>query len=279
MNHSPVLVLGASGKTGRRVADRLEAGGIAVRRASRTSPCRFAWEDESTWDAALRGVDAMYVTYFPDLAAPSAAELLGQFGQRAAGHGVATAVLLSGRGEPESITTEEAFSQHVAATTVVRCAWFVQNFTEGMAAPAVAEGVLRLPAPATAREPFVDADDIADCVVALLRTPSPDARLFEVTGPTALTMTDVAAILTRVSGRPVVYEPVTADEFAADLLADTPGMDPDEALGVALALAATFDGRNQHTTDDVTTILGRPPRSFAQAAAVLAGLLPVGGPR
>ncbi|MEM1413465.1 MAG: NmrA family transcriptional regulator, partial [Myxococcota bacterium] len=62
------LVIGATGKTGRRVADRLEARGVAVRRGSRSATPSFDWSRPEGWDAALEGVKALYITYAPDLA-------------------------------------------------------------------------------------------------------------------------------------------------------------------------------------------------------------------
>ncbi|HEX7132162.1 MAG TPA: NmrA family NAD(P)-binding protein [Iamia sp.] len=265
MNHTdPVLVLGASGKTGRRVADLLEAAGTPVRRASRTSPQPFEWADPATWPAALDGAGAAYVTYFPDLAAPGAEEVLDGLGGAVAAHGITRVVLLSGRGEPAAARSEAAFVAHVPTTTVVRCAWFDQNFTEGIFAPAVAEGRLRLPTPGTTREPFVDADDIAVCVAALLANDEHAGRRYELTGPEAISLDAVAATLAEATGHPVTYEPTTVEGFAAAMEAE--GLAPEEAIGLAHALAEVFDGRSEATSDDTARLLGRPPRAFAAFA-------------
>ena len=52
----PILVLGGTGKTGSRVAARLEARGVPVRVGSRSADPSFYWEDRSTWAPALDGV-------------------------------------------------------------------------------------------------------------------------------------------------------------------------------------------------------------------------------
>jgi nucleoside-diphosphate-sugar epimerase len=70
-NEKPVLVIGGTGKTGRRVAERLSDRGVPVRIGSRNSTTPFDWEDPSTWDAALDGAGATYISYYPDLAAPA----------------------------------------------------------------------------------------------------------------------------------------------------------------------------------------------------------------
>ncbi len=98
-NTAPILVIGGTGKTGRRVVERLEALGRPTRVGSRSSETPFVWEDENTWQAALDGVSAAYVTYYPDLAFPGAKEAIGRFAAVAVERGVKRLVLLSGRGE------------------------------------------------------------------------------------------------------------------------------------------------------------------------------------
>src|SRR5262245_63591366 len=95
------LILGGTGKTGRRVAERLAARGNPVRIGSRSGAPPFAWEDARTWGPALAGVGAVYVTYYPDLAVPGAADAVGRLARRAVESGVEKIVLLSGRGEPQ----------------------------------------------------------------------------------------------------------------------------------------------------------------------------------
>src|SRR5918997_256197 len=100
--HDTVLVLGSTGKTGRRVAKRLQARGVPVRLGSRSGEPPFDWEDRSTWAPALDGVSAAYVTYYPDLAVPGAPEAIAAFAELAVAKGARRLVLLSGRGRPEA---------------------------------------------------------------------------------------------------------------------------------------------------------------------------------
>src|SRR4051794_37281073 len=93
------VVLGGTGKTGRRVADRLERLGHPVVRAARGGDRYFDWSDASTWAAALDGASAVYVAYSPDLAAPGGGDAVAALAAMAARDGVRRAVLLSGRGE------------------------------------------------------------------------------------------------------------------------------------------------------------------------------------
>ena len=267
------VVLGSRGKTGGRVAQRLRALGYDVVEASRSTPQRFDWQDPATWAPTLAGATGLYATFFPDLAAPGAHETVGRLAEVARAAGIQRAALLSGRGEPAARLGELAFLEALPGSDVLRCAWFDQNFTEGLLAPAVAAGVWSLPAPADVVEPFVDADDIADCAIRVL-TGDRLGGVHELTGPVAISMDEVAATLSAATGGPVGYEPVTLDEFAATL--QELGIPSEDAIELAHAFASTFDGRNAAPTNVVQDLLGRPARSFATfaRAAYDAGLLP-----
>ena len=181
-----ILVTGGTGKTGRRVAERLNARGMPVRIGSRSGEPPFDWEDRSTWEPALRGTSAAYVSYYPDLAVPGTPELIGALAERALAAGTRRLVLLSGRGEEEAERAEEALKASGAEWTIVRCSWFMQNFSESYFAEPLAAGELALPV-GDVREPFVDAEDIADVAVAALTEEGHAGRLYELTGPRPLT--------------------------------------------------------------------------------------------
>lgn len=253
------LVLGATGKTGRRVVERLTAVGHSVRSASRSSEVRFDWGDESTWAPALTDVDSVYIVYYPDLAFPGAADTVGRLADLAVASGVQRLVLLSGRGEEGARQAEIRVQNSGADWTIVRCAFFNQNFNEAFV-EAVRHGVLAMPAGDTA-EPFLDADDIADVVVAALTDDRHIGRLYELTGPRLLTLTEVAASFSAALEREVQYIPVTTDEFLGQLVAS--GMPEEEAAPFAGLVAEVLDGRNAYLTDGVVQALGRPPRDFA----------------
>lgn len=258
-----ILVLGATGKTGRRVAARLEAKGRRVRRASRSGTTPFDWEDPTTWQPVVEGVQAAYISFYPDLAVPGAPEAVRAFADLAIASGVEKLVLLSGRGEVEAQRAEEALFDTGADVTVVRCAWFMQNFSEDFLHSAVLDGQLILPG-GDAREPFVDADDIADVACAALTEDGHKGELYELTSPTLYTLDDIASELSRATGRTVTYVPVTVDEYAA--AAANHGV-PAELVGFLTYLFGEVFGNNAYTTDGVERALGRPPRDFATFAA------------
>ncbi len=256
------LVIGAGGKTGRRVTDRLIAAGRRVRPASRSGETRFDWEDEATWAPALAGVDAVYITYYPDLAFPGAADIVGSFADLAVAKGVRRLVLLSGRGEKGARQAELRVQDSGADWTIVRCAFFNQNFSETFV-DAVRSGMLAMPGGDTA-EPFLDADDIAEVVVAALTDDRHIGQLYELTGPRLLTLSEAAAELSSALGRGVQYVPVSAEKYASELV--TFGLPEEEAVPISELIAEVLDGRNSYLTDGVQQALGRPPRDFADYA-------------
>jgi uncharacterized protein YbjT (DUF2867 family) len=176
------LILGGTGKTGRRVADRLRQAGRGLRIGSRSAGPHFDWENRDTWAPALQGVTAAYVAYQPDLAAPGALEIVDAFFRQAVDSGVEKLVLLSGRGEMEAEQAEKVLQATGADWTILRSSWFCQNFGEGVFLDAILAGEVALPS-GPAAEPFVDVDDITEIAFAALTEPGHSHRLYEITGP------------------------------------------------------------------------------------------------
>ncbi len=257
------LVIGGTGKTGRRVAERLTALGEAVRIGSRAARPPFEWHDRSTWAAALAGVTRAYVTFQPDLAVPGAVEEIRHFGDAARAHGLERLVLLSGRGEPEAQACEQVMLACGVDTTVVRCSFFAQNFSEHFLLGPVLDGLIALPAGEVA-EPVVDVDDIAEVVVKALTEDGHPDRTYELTGPRLLTFHDVAAELTAATGRTVTYVSVTPEEYTAGAIAE--GVPADEAVMLGELFEHIFDGHNAIVAHGVVEALGRPARDFSDYA-------------
>ncbi|MBY6202738.1 NAD(P)H-binding protein [Maritalea mobilis] len=266
MKNQDILVIGATGKTGRRVANRLEARGIPVRRGSRSSATPFDWEAPETWAPALRGARAAYVTYFPDLAFPGAVEKLESLCETARDVDVEHLVLLSGRGEHHARLGEEVVRASGVDFTIVRAAWFAQNFSEGYLRDPVLAGVLPMPGGDVA-EPIIDIDDIADVAVAALTEEGHKGALYEVTGPRLMTFAEMAAELSQATGREIRHIPISFEEFHANVAQAGGPFVADVFTAIA---RETLDGRNAHTTDGVMCALGRAPRDFAGFAQVAA---------
>jgi uncharacterized protein YbjT (DUF2867 family) len=303
-NPNLILVTGANGTTGRRVADRLTSLGIPVRRGSRSGAPPFDWHDETTWGPVLDGVSAAYLVYSPDLVAPGAVDAVRRFTAAAVSAGVRRLVLLSGRGEAAAREAERVVLGSGVDAVIVRCSFFAQNFSEKGFEEFVRHGTVALPAPEVG-EPFVDVEDIADVVVAALtgdghagdgRTgdgptvtapagngPTGEAyglagdaltgdghagRVYELTGGRLLTFAEAVAEIAKATGRDIEYLRISGQEFVAGLTAQ--GVPPDEAQVFADIFGTVLDGRNAHLTDGVRRALGRAPRDFADYARTAA---------
>ncbi len=261
------LVLGGTGKTGRRVAERLKARGIPIRIASRSGTPAFDWNDQSTWEVALDGVTAAYITYAPDLAIPGAKEAIHGFVEKAVKQGVQRLVLLSGRGEKEAQLCERVVQDAGVEWTVVRASWFNQNFSEGEFLGMVLDGAITLPA-GDVPEPFVDVDDIADVAVAALTEDGHNGEIYEVTGPRMLTFTEVAKEISRAAGRPVEFIQIPKEAFAGAIAES--GAPDDIAWLLNYLFETVLDGRNAYVCDGVQRALGREPTDFSDYARRIA---------
>ncbi|GIJ81438.1 Uncharacterized conserved protein YbjT, contains NAD(P)-binding and DUF2867 domains [Micromonospora phaseoli] len=253
----PVLVIGGTGKTGRRVVDRLTRSGSPVRVVSRSSATRFDWDDPATWQPALAGTRSAYVV------APDGPVEVARFAELAATAGLERLVLLSARqpdqgGDGVLPEVERALLAGAVPVTMLRPSWFVQNFTEGMFAPELAAGVLRLPV-GDGLEPFIDADDIAEVAVVALTEAEHQGAVHELSGPALLTFAEAVDLVGRSMGRDLRFEPVDPADWT-------------EAAGTYLPapIVALLDnlftgirnGDNAHLSSGVSDVLGRPARSF-----------------
>lgn len=260
INHDHVgtiLVLGANGKTGARVVERLRALGRDVRLGSRSASPRFDWEDRSSWDGALDGVVAVYVAYQPDLAAPGALEIVQAFFATAQRAGVKQVVLLSGRGEPEALDAELALQATTLDWTIIRASWFFQNFSENFFLEGVLAGEVVLPE-GLADEPFVDAEDIAEIAVEAFTQAGHSRKLYEVTGPRALSFGEAVDAIAAATGRDIALVTIPLAAYREGLMQAL----PDLADLVIYLFTTVLDGRNTPVARGVEQALGRPPGDF-----------------
>ena len=257
-----ILLIGANGKTGRRVAERLQCAGVAVKAASRSSETYFDWDKPESWSAAIDGTTGAYITVYPDLSFPGASEKVEAFAMLALSKGCKRLVLLSGRNEAGAQDAEDRLRRTGAEWVVVRASVFNQNFSEAFQ-DAVRYGHLAMPV-GDIQEPFVDADDIAEVAVAAFMDDRHINNIYELSGPRLLSMQDVVADLSTALGRPVIFEPVTVEAYAKELTQH--GFSEEESLPVSQLIADVLDGRNAYLTDGVQRALGRPAKDFADYA-------------
>jgi uncharacterized protein YbjT (DUF2867 family) len=259
----PILVIGGTGKTGRRVAEKLTARGLPVRIGARSAVPPFDWEDPSTWAPALSGVSAVYLTYYPDLAIPGAVDAVRAVAALAEESGARKLVLLSGRGEEEAQAAERVVQASGLDWTIVRASWFAQNFSENYFLDSVLGGEVVLPA-GEVGEPFVDADDISEVAARALADDGHAGQLYEVTGPRLLTFAEAVAEIAAATGRGISYVPVSPEAYVAAL--EEQGVPAEFVWLVNYLFTTVLDGRNASVTDGVQRALGRPPRDFADYA-------------
>ena len=260
MSRTPILIIGGAGKTGSRVNALLQAKGISTRPVSRSTAIPFDWTAPATWSAALDGVSKAYVTFQPDLSVDGAAESIAELSRLAREKGLEQVVLLSGRGEPGAERAEAALQACGVPWTIVRASWFNQNFSEGYLLDSLLAGEIALPAGAIP-EPFIDTDDIADVVIAALTDGRHTNRLYEVTGPRALTFAEAVGEVARATGRPIRYVQTSPEEFAVAMRPYVPA----DILELLLELfTVVLDGRNIAVKHGVEEALGRPARDFSE---------------
>ena len=260
MKQSPILIIGKNGKTGVRVNQRLQALGYETRAVSRSTSPAFDWENPATWRAAIEGTSAAYVTFQPDLAVPGAEAAIKEFVRVAAAAGLKHIVLLSGRGEAGAQRAEKVLQESGMSWNIVRASWFAQNFSESFMLEGILGGELVLPAGDTV-EPFIDVDDIAEVAVSALTTPGHRNKLFEVTGPRALTFAQCIQEISEAIGRPVKYTSVPVDAYI-DALREQ-GVPEDLQWLLRELFSVVFDGRNSGVMTGVEDALGRPPADFS----------------
>ncbi len=257
-----ILIVGGNGKTGARVDRLLKTRSIATRPVSRSSAVPFDWTRRETWPAALDGVSKAYVTYHPDLAVEGADEAIAELSRIAREKGLEQIVLLSGRGEPGAQRAEAALQASGVPWTVVRASWFNQNFSEGFLLDSVLSGEVALPAEPVP-EPFIDADDIADVAFAALTDERHAGKLYEVTGPRALTFAEAIDEIAKAAGRSIRYVRISPEQFVEQMRPYV----PEDMLNLLNELfTVVLDGRNVEVMHGVEEALGRKPVDFAEYA-------------
>jgi uncharacterized protein YbjT (DUF2867 family) len=253
----PILVLGATGTTGRRLTKELRAAGAEVRAASRQGKVRFDWTDPQTWEPALAGVAGMY------LMAPHEQPVDPRFVRLAVDRGVRRIVLLSSRGievmgDERLMAAERTVRESGAEWTIVRPDWFNQNFDEGFFQPVVLAGELALPV-GDHRTAFVDADDIAAVAATALTGDGHAGRSYEVMGPRALSFPEALKIIGRAAGRSIRYHG-TGDAYReAQAAFGFPADQTEQEIGAFAALRESGDAEPNGLVRELT---GREPKDF-----------------
>lgn len=268
MKTQKILILGATGKTGSRVTERLKNNqNIEIRTGSRTAEIPFDWENPETWASVLDGIDSVYITFQPDLAVPSAVEIIREFTFLATKVGVEKMVLLSGRGEKEAQICEEIVKSTAKKWTIVRASWFNQNFSESFFLEPVLAGFVALPR-AEALEPFTDANDIADVVTECLLNEIHNRKTYELTGPELLTFPQAVEKIAKAIHKKIQFQALTLSEYSKML--QEYEVPEDHIWLINYLFEQVLDGRNSSVTNDIEMVLGRKPTNFSSYAEEVA---------
>lgn len=268
MKTQKILVLGANGKTGSRVIERLQNNqNVEIKIGSRTAETPFDWENPETWNAVLTETDAVYITFQPDLAVPSAAEIIQKFTVLASKLGVQKMVLLSGRGEKEAQVCEEIVKNKAKNWTIVRASWFNQNFSESFFLEPILAGFVALPR-AEALEPFTDANDIADVVTECLLQDKHNGQTNELTGPELLTFPEAVAKIAAASNKKIEFQAISLEKYMQML--QEYQVPEDHIWLINYLFEQVLDGRNSSVTNDIEKVLGRKATDFSSYAKEVA---------
>lgn len=267
MKNPKILILGSNGKTGRRVVEKLHQKNISVRKGSRKAAIPFDWEDENTWEKALEGIEKVYITFQPDLAVPGALQKIKKFTALATQLEVKKLILLSGRGEKEAQLCEQVLINSSLEWTIVRASWFNQNFSESFFLDPILSGVMALPK-SNVPIPFVDADDIAEVVVAALLHSEHSNQVYELTGPEQLNFQQITTQIAEARGKSIQFVPVSMEDYIAAMR----GLDLPEGYTwlIEYLFKEVVVDSNAAISNDIEKVLGRAPisfKSFAQQAA------------
>jgi uncharacterized protein YbjT (DUF2867 family) len=262
------LVLGGTGKTGARVADRMTELGHFVRTAARHgADARFDWDAPATHRTAVQGVDRIYLVT-PVMRTRFAAQV-SAFLDLAEAAGVQHITYLSAYGidlaSPDvALRAVELDLIRRAAMThsILRPAWFMQNFSETFLKPI--DGAIAVPT-GGGGEAFVDADDIAAVAAATLADPSAHAGAeYAPTGPDRLTVSEAADAIASVSGQPVRHVDIDRRAWVDVVIAS--GVPPEYGEMLRLLTETVASGGGSRPNADVQTVTGAPPTSFADFA-------------
>ena len=260
-----ILVIGGTGKTGRKVVEKLQKKGIEVRIGSRSSSPSFDWQKPEAWPAALEGINKAYISFQPDLAVPGAKEAIEELVKVARNAGTKKLVLLSGKGEREAELCEQIVMQSGIDYTIIRASWFSQNFSESFFLDPILAGHVAT-AQAEAQIPFVDTDDISDVAVEVLLNDEHNGQLYELTGARTLTFKEVVDEIGQATGREIGFTAVSLEAYKQML--EEAGVPADYVWLVNYLFAEVIgDPAVSEISHDIEKVLGRKPKDFSTYVA------------
>jgi uncharacterized protein YbjT (DUF2867 family) len=269
-----VLIIGGTGTTGSRLVQKLAQRGLSVRTAARhNAGVYFDWTEPSTYGSALDGADRLYLMT-PVLDQAQLANLVGNFLDQTVAAGVRHVTLLSAYGMEAAppdvgprVIELDVLSRNQFTHSIIRPAWFMQNFTEGHLVPR--DGLITVPT-GQGTEAFVDVEDIAAVAAETLSDPDAHAAAtYSPTGPEAITVAEAADIIASATGLPMKHADIDRQAWIdASIAAGLPA----GYSGVLAMLTETVaTGHGSQPNNDVEKVTGAPPTTFTDFARRTAG--------
>lgn len=256
----PILVLGGTGKTGRKIVHHLAQAKIDYRIGSRSAEIPFDWDKPENWSELIFGVESIYITYQPDLAIPGALEAIEKLVALAKSLGVNKLVLLSGKGEKEAELCEQLVLGSGLEATVLRASWFNQNFSESFFLDPILQGHVALPK-AQAKVPYVDTDDIAEVAFKVLTEDGHEQQIYELTGPELWTFEELIAAIAEVSKRDLQFTPISLSAYMTVM--KQLGLPEGMVWLIHSLFSEVIEAPgNDFISPDIEKLLGRPATSF-----------------
>lgn len=257
-----ILVIGGTGKTGKRIVKLLHNLGHHVRVGSRKENPAFDWHHPEGWSASVEGMEAIYISYQPDLAVPGALEAIEALVKVAKKSHVKKLVLLSGKGEREAQLCEQLVIHSGLDYTIVRANWFNQNFSENFLVEGILKGHVALPF-AEAKIPFVDANDIAEVAASALTEDKHNGKIYQLTGPEGLTFEEAVSLISKAGGREIQFTGISVKAYVAAMQQQNV---PEDFIWLVEYLFTEVLGNpdNSEITNDIEKVLGRKPIHFKE---------------
>ncbi|TYA69898.1 NmrA family NAD(P)-binding protein [Seonamhaeicola marinus] len=255
------LIIGGTGKTGRKVVNNLKELGLNVKVGSRNASPKFDWQDSNTWSEALENIDKVYITFQPDLAVPGALQAIENLSKLAKEKGVKKLVILSGKGETEAEACEQVVMNSGIDYTIVRASWFNQNFSESFFLDPILSGQVNLPCP-EAKVPYVDTSDIADVVTEALLHDEHNGKIYEITGPRLLTFEEVISEIAKVTNRDIQFNPINLEQYIGFLKDNDVPADYVWLIDYLFSNVLT-NPNNSVVSHDVEKVLKRKAKDFS----------------
>ena len=262
MKTKRVLVLGGTGKTGRKVVERLTKNGYQVKIGSRSETPAFDWQDSYNWQDLLDDIDAVYITYQPDLAVPGALQSIEKLISKIKKSSVKKVVLLSGKGEKEAELCEQVVIHSGLDYSILRCSWFNQNFSESFFLDPIKAGYVALPK-ANAKVPYVDTDDIADMALEMFENEKHSKTIYELTGPKLYTFREVIQLISRETGRDILFTEINLPAYIDMLKSHDVPADYLWLINYLFSLVLDAEG-NDTISLDIEQVLKRKPKSLEE---------------